>query len=262
MVSFLGQYDFGQAEFHPIVNALGEWYSKEQSVSDTIVITNLQPGARFYVKTTPFVSAINAYRESSTVIFSGKDAILSKCGCAAPPACPVSKSLFAKDDGGLFCCSDVLTVSGSCSTTNYCCLFPNVFGCLGKPMCKASFEPSWETDGSGQPEYFAAIQELGFVRFSWVDASMCEDAFSFARNGIFFIEDYSNSAADACGVSHAPELQRDDISAFSPALGQSIEYCISAVSILGMCEIPTWPFATCCLVITLVAQSLSFRYRL
>jgi hypothetical protein len=69
-----------------------------------------------------------------------------------------------------------------------------------------------------------AQQAFGFVHFKWLDASMCEDAFSFSRNNEQFVQDYAVTSRHPCGALHEPEQTRDDLRSFNPAIGDNITY--------------------------------------
>eukprot|EP00050_Salpingoeca_kvevrii_P022613 m.129078 g.129078 ORF g.129078 m.129078 type:complete len:1807 (+) comp9763_c0_seq2:474-5894(+) len=113
-----------------------------------------------------------------------------------------------------------------------CCL---TSPCYTVEPCEQTWE-SYTTDETGMPSDFKARQELGFIRFSWVDQSLCEESFSLSRNGERFISDYTNAARDACQARHNPPNHFDNLAMIEPAVavGDSITYCLAATSILGV----------------------------
>lgn len=89
---------------------------------------------------------------------------------------------------------------------------------------------------SGSPIEFVPTQKQGWMEFSWVDDSKCEDSFSLFRRGsvggsdkISFTEDYAYTSQQQCGISHQPGFVRQDLRLLMSSVGQYVEFCIQSV---------------------------------
>jgi hypothetical protein len=68
---------------------------------------------------------------------------------------------------------------------------------------------------TGKPVKFKVTQNEGFMRFSWVDKSLCEEGFSFYREAdtkkVAFTDDYMYASTDKCGRLHEPEFVKEEL---------------------------------------------------
>ena len=102
----------------------------------------------------------------------------------------------------------------------------------------------FNTDVTGSPHLQIFYQQLGKLHFVWSDFSLCEDSFSFTRDGLPFIEDFFGSAPLSCGETYSPtEALYDDLRISdvrgqeSRPVGQMHDYCIRASSEVGVGEV-------------------------
>jgi len=89
-------------------------------------------------------------------------------------------------------------------------------------------------ESTGSPVAFQVSQNIGRIRFSWVDQSMCEEGFSFYRLNdanarIIFTEDYNYASSDQCSAQHNPQEVFDDLAISNLPTGSTQKYCVMAM---------------------------------
>lgn len=87
---------------------------------------------------------------------------------------------------------------------------------------------------TGAPASFTAVQNLGVVRFTWTDMSLCEEGFSFYRqNGTgrtSFTEAYDYASEVKCFNQNSPESVGDNLAVSKLPVGSTQTYCVQAIS--------------------------------
>ena len=131
--------------------------------------------------------------------------------------------------------TDCLSRTTSASDESY-------YDCVDVPDDIDAEEYEWREQGgsaNGKASNFVIQQVHGKLYFAWEDNSLCETAFTLARDGESFVSDVAHDpgADHVCGHPVAPEEVFDDLALGIPAsvdgpraVGTVNEYCVSAVA--------------------------------
>ena len=103
--------------------------------------------------------------------------------------------------------------------------------------CTCQDIPANEENGNGKPQNFLAFQENGLVYFSFTDASLCEEAYSFERRNpheggtSVFAPNYYFQAAAMCGDQFSPgQAAADKLALSKLEIGKEYIYCARAIA--------------------------------